>query len=396
MARFPMIAINRLLCGLLLVCLAAPAGAQTSRTEEIASQQTKKAADLQPEEESKAERILNRWVLPTDPDGLYPFFSSPFPGGGFPMGVGYQRHLPHGARAGIGVSWTVQNFKLVEGGFGMPLDRDNRLRFDVVGRWVDAPAVPFYGFGEDTSVDDRADFGYRPSSASASVTARPVSWMRVNGGYTLQNAETTDDEEVADRFTLAGAPGLGQGLAYNVFSGGLAIDTRPSPSYADHGSLLRGQWMRFDERAGKPYSFDETEVEAVQLVPLMGRYFVLAFRGLATFTDPHEGDTVPFMLAPHVGSGSTVRGFRNRRFQDRHRVVLNGEYRWQASRYLNMALFYDAGQVQAEKDEFRWREFETAWGIGARFHTPLANVLRLEMAHSREGWVLVAGSSQVF
>jgi hemolysin activation/secretion protein len=105
---------------------------------------------------------------------------------------------------------------------------------------------------------------------------------------------------------------------------------------------------------------------------------------------------VPFVLAPYVGSGSTVRGFRNRRFQDRHRLVLNGEYRWQASRYLVMALFYDAGQVAPEVEAFTWRQFRTAMGIGARFHGPTFSVLRLELARSREGWKIVAGLSQPF
>lgn len=261
---------------------------------------------------------------------------------------------------------------------------------------MDAPTVSFYGLGPDTSLDDRATFGYRPSSGSATITARPLSWAHVEGSYTLQSARTTDDDEVNARFPGSAAPGAGADLVYNVYGGAVALDTRPSSSYADHGSLIRADWRRFSARDDKPFSFDQTEVEVSQLVPLVGRHFVLAFRGLGTFTDPREGDTLPFMLAPHVGSGSTVRGFHNRRFQDRHRVLLNGEYRWQASRYLNMAIFYDAGQVQSDTDKFRWRAFETAWGIGARFHTPTVSVLRLEMARSREGWVLVAGASQPF
>lgn len=380
----------------LALAVSGPASAQSSRVDAIATEQQEKAERLAPEQESRAEHVINQIFLPADPNGFFPFFASPFPGGGFSMGVGYQRHLPHAARAGIGVAWTVQNFKLVSGRFGMPLDRDQKFRFELAGRWVDAPTVPFYGLGSSSSLGDRADFGYRPSSASATLTAHPFTWVRLLGSYTFQNAATTDDGEVRARFGPAQTPGLGEDLAFNVYSGGIALDTRPSPSYADHGSLLRAQWWRFDETAGKPFSFDQTEFEAVQLIPIVRRYFVFALRGLATFTDPREGDTVPFMLAPHVGSGSTLRGFNNRRFQDRHRVVLTGEYRWQPSRYLDMAIFYDAGQVQAEKDQFRWRAFETAWGIGARFHTPVANVLRLEMAHSREGWVLVAGASQPF
>lgn len=379
-----------------LILLTGTASAQSSRTEAIANQQAERADTVAAEETSRAEILLNRWVLPQDPDGLYPFFASPFPGGSFPIGVGYQRHLGRGMRLGGGASWTIANYKLLQGHWGMPLDRDGKTRVDVIGRWIDAPSVAFYGLGPDTTSDDRADFGYRPSNVTAVLRTRPLPWVRLEAGYALQNAATTDDEEVEEHFTPDESPGLGQDLSYNVYGGAAALDTRPSPAYADHGSLLRAEWRRYSERSDKPFSFDETEVEAVQLVPLVGRFFILAFHGLATFTDTRDGNTVPFMLAPHVGSGSTLRGFRNRRFQDRHRVVLNAEYRWQASRYLNMAIFYDAGQVQPDKDRFRWREFETSYGIGARFHTPMANVLRLEIARSREGWVLVGGTTQSF
>jgi hypothetical protein len=278
----------------------------------------------------------------------------------------------------------------------VPLDRNNRFHVDIRGRYVDAPSVAFYGLGADSAPADRVEFGYRPSSASATLAARPISFLRVDAGYTLQSARTTDQQPTLGHFAVSETPGFGADLVYNVVRGGVAIDTRTSPTYSDHGSLLRVEFSRFRERSDKPYSFDQTEVEVVQLVPLVGRNFVLAFRALGTTTDPLGGGSVPFMLAPQIGSGRTVRGFHNRRFQDAHRLLLNTEYRWQASRYLTMAAFYDLGQVQPDRDRFRWREFEQGWGFGARFHTPTSGVLRLEMARSREGWVLVAGTSQPF
>ena len=52
----------------------------------------------------------------------------------------------------------------------------------------------------------------------------------------------------------------------------------------------------------------------VQLVPLLREQFVLAARALMTITTPDSGHEVPVMLAPFLGSGSTLRGFANRRF----------------------------------------------------------------------------------
>ncbi len=102
------------------------------------------------------------------------------------------------------------------------------------------------------------------------------------------------------------------------------------------------------------------------------------------------------MLAPYLGSGSTLRGYSNRRFTDRNRMLLTGEYRWRPSRYLDMALFLDAGQVAANRSDFDLDEFDVAWGLGARFHGPHFTALRLEVARGREGIRIIFAGSQPF
>jgi outer membrane translocation and assembly module TamA len=113
-------------------------------------------------------------------------------------------------------------------------------------------------------------------------------------------------------------------------------------------------------------------------------------------TSPDSGDAVPVMLSPFLGSGSTLRGYANRRFTDRNRVLLTGEYRWRPSRYLDMALFVDAGQVAADRRAFDFAEFDVAWGVGARFHGPNFNALRIEVARGREGFRVIFAGSQPF
>jgi hypothetical protein len=123
---------------------------------------------------------------------------------------------------------------------------------------------------------------------------------------------------------------------------------------------------------------------------------VLAVRGLMTLSTTDAGQQVPFMLGPHLGSGSTLRAFVTRRFMDRNRVLVTGEYRWRPSRYLDMALFVDSGQVAADMHQFRFSDFETNYGIGARFHGPIFTAFRVELARGREGMNLVFAGSQIF
>jgi len=176
----------------------------------------------------------------------------------------------------------------------------------------------------------------------------------------------------------------------------VATDWRSSPGYSTRGGFYRGTWERHDEANHRPFSFDSQEYEVVQLLPLVREQFVLAARGLVTMTRPDAGHEVPVMLAPFLGSGTTLRGFATRRFADRNRVLLTGEYRWRPSRYVDMALFIDAGQVTADKHQFRVRDFETSWGIGARIHGPTFTAIRVEVARSRDGLGLVVAGSQVF
>jgi Omp85 superfamily domain len=387
-------------CVCLLLWFSAPSLAQTGRADLIGEEQAKKAQALRPETPNRAEEFINRYlsnVFAPEPVGVYPSLDSVFPGGGFALGVGYQRYIPGNVRAGGTVGWSIENYKMVEGRVSKGvLDRE-RLALGITARWTDAPTVAFYGFGPETRPEDRTTYDYEPTRVALTATSRPLRWIRLEGGYDYLSAPTSGDGPTLPGYSLAETPGFGEDLSYGIIRASAAIDWRePSPEYNEAGGLYRIAWQRHHELDGRPYAFDLTEVTLTQLVPLVGRHFVFAFRALGTFTDTDDGHAVPFVLAPYVGSGSTVRGFRNRRFQDRHRLVLNGEYRWQASRYLVMALFYDAGQVAPEVEAFTWRQFRTAMGIGARFHGPTFSVLRLELARSREGWKIVAGLSQPF
>ena len=102
------------------------------------------------------------------------------------------------------------------------------------------------------------------------------------------------------------------------------------------------------------------------------------------------------MLAPFLGSGSTLRGIHNRRFTDRNRMLLTGEYRWRPSRYIDMALFLDAGQVAADRRDFDLERIRRRLGPRRALPRSNFNALRLEVARGREGVRLIFAGSQPF
>jgi Omp85 superfamily domain len=191
-------------------------------------------------------------------------------------------------------------------------------------------------------------------------------------------------------------PGRGQELRYQVAQAGAAIDWRTSPGYSTHGGFYRATWSDYQETHNRPFSFQSVECEAVQFIPFVREQSILAVRGLVTMTMTADGNEVPFMLEPTLGSDDTLRGYVTRRFTDRNRLLLTAEYRWRPSRYVDMALFVDAGKVAPSRSDLDLSSLETDWGIGIRFHGPGFTALRAEVAKGREGWRLALSEHQVF
>lgn len=381
---------------LISLLLSSPVVAQTTRAETIADLQAEKAKNLGTEGPSEAELVVQRILaspLLNGGDGMYPWFGSVFGGSGMAIGAGYLKRLEKAASINVFGGISLNNSILLSTRLAAPALWRGRLRVDVNATWTDARGVSFYGFGPTSDQSARLRYDYQPTDATSNVAFMPVRWLALSGGYSFVNIETASHRSSE----IAGAgPGLGEGLRYNVTRAGVAIDWRRSPGYSTRGGYYRAEWERHHETNNFPFSFDSQEYEVVQVLPFVREQFVLAARGLMTVTRTEAGHEVPVMLAPYLGSGGTLRGYTSRRFADRNRLLLTGEYRWRPSRYLDLALFLDAGQVAPDKHQFRDGDFETNWGIGARFHGPRFTAIRVEVARGREGLVLVVGSGQIF
>ncbi|MGH9383499.1 MAG: BamA/TamA family outer membrane protein [Vicinamibacterales bacterium] len=377
--------------------LAVPAAAQSTRAEAVATEQAKKVKALRPEGPNKAELFIIRVTkaIGRTPEGPYPWFGSIFPGGLMAAGVGYGRSLPRGSRVNFVGGVSAKLYKLLAADFAPRELVEGRLHTSFGVEWIDAGSVAFHGLGPNSSAQ-RATFGYQPTTVHGTARFRAHRWVTANGGYNFLHTVTDAGAGIAGRFTPAETPGLLEPLNFNVAQIGVTVDTRSSPGYSTRGAMLRGSWSTHRERDNKPFSFTTSEYEAGVLIPLVREQFGLMFRALATVSDPDDDSRVPIMFAPDVGSGTTVRGFPNRRFQDNGRLVLTGEYRWRPSRYLDMAIFLDAGQVAPDWKSFRREALETGWGIGARLHGPSFTVLRLEIARTRTGLNLVVAATPAF
>jgi outer membrane protein assembly factor BamA len=101
-------------------------------------------------------------------------------------------------------------------------------------------------------------------------------------------------------------------------------------------------------------------------------------------------------MLPSLGGGSSLRGFGSWRFRDRNSLLMQADWRVLASRFLDMALFYDAGRVSDSRSDLLSGLLKSDYGVGFRLHSALATPLRIDFAKSNEGLSLVFSSKAVF
>jgi Omp85 superfamily domain len=388
--------VKTLLVSIVVLLMASAAAAQSTRVDTIAEQQAEKAKELGTEGPSEAEMIIRRVLLSpllSGGDGVYPWFGSVYGGSGMGVGVGFLKRLEKASYFNVQTGISMNSSMVMRGTFAAPELWRGMLQLDANIQWLDAHDVSFYGFGQDSSKDTRDSYDFNPFELSTNVSLKPMRHVFLTGTYAYTPIDTHRETPV---FAAPDSPGLDEKLTFHVARATLAYDWRPAPGYSTRGGYYRAAFERNFESSGRPYSFNLQEYEVVQQLPLVREQFVLAGRALLTLTDADEGHDVPVMLAPFLGSGSTLRAFGNRRFADRNRVLMTGEYRWRPSRYIDMAVFMDAGQVAAERYQLEMKQFDVDWGIGARFHGPAFNALRLELSHGREGFRLTFAGSQPF
>ena len=376
------------------------AAAAETRAALLAAREAEKATRVAPYLPSKAERIFVeiKKDLVEMPKGLYPYLATVYSGGGFTLGAGHRTYYGDRTHWDVKGLLSVKGYKLIEVTTDSWGHQAGRLDLHGSFGWRDATQVAFHGVGIDSS-EDRANFRMKQFYVASHLSWRPVRPLVIGGGLAIEDYTIEEGKgnapSIEDVFTPDTAPGLGVNPTYVHGFASAGIDSRPAADYARTGGLYEVAFHNYADGDGT-YSFDRVDVQAVQHVPLLRENWVLSFRGRMQST-LGDGDRVPYFLLPSLGSGSTLRAYSSWRFRDRHSVLASGEFRWIPNRLgLDMAIFYDAGQVAAEPNDFQMRRLKTDVGFGVRFHGPFTTPLRIELARGREGVNLVFSGSAAF
>jgi hypothetical protein len=372
-----------------------------TRQAAIEQAQAEKDRDLQPHLPSKGERLANRAediIL----HGLtwYPFFESAYQGGGFPLGVGYRRYVSPYNQIDVRGSYTLSGYKRAETEFLAPHLFNRRGVLSLLGGWREATEVGFYGVGADSLVEHRTGYDFRQPYARATLTVRPTRRRWLLQGATewtewQQGASRGSFPSIDTRFTPQTLPGLNADVTYFHSQATMGFDWRPAPGYARRGGYV-GVTVHDYTDTSSEFGFNQVDYEAIQHLPILRETWAITVRGVVQ-TAFHKGDQeIPFFMLPSLGGGSTLRGFRSWRFRDRNSLLLQAEWRVMTNRFFDTAFFYDAGKVAAHPSDLDLNGLKHDYGVGFRFHSLDATILRVDVARSQEGTRLVLAASHAF
>src|SRR5262245_27805635 len=389
-----------------LTWAAAPVAAQDAndgtRQAVVESAQAEKVKTLQPYAATSFERLMTRVedILAYRTVTWHPFFQSAAHGSGLALGVGRIQHVTPFNYVDVRGSYSIYGYKRAEAEFVAPRLFNRRGQLSIIGGWRDATQIGFYGVGPNTSVDNRVNYGFKEGYGSALLTAWPTRrLLMLRGGIELARWSPEQARgglrpiEIA--YSPSTLPGLGTTTTYMHTQGTVAFDWRPAPGYARRGGLYSITAHDYHDKDDR-FGFREVDYEVVQHFPVLRETWAISLRGLAETTFRPDGQEVPYFLLPHLGGGSTLRGFDSWRFRDRNKLLLQAEWRIMANRFMETAVFYDAGKVAGHPGELDFDGLQHDYGFGMRFHTPFQTALRVDVARSRERTRLVVSTGPVF
>jgi len=280
--------------------------------------------------------------------------------------------------------------------------RFERFKLYATARYRYKPEEKYFGSGPDTNQEDETTFLLEDSlfgvTTGLQFTDR-IAWT-LSGGYIKHRVgpgRRRSVPPVGEVHDEESAPGISNSPDYFRVSTHLIWDRRDHPRVPHKGFTLSFGWEKWNEVTPyNLYNFHQWGGEARAFIPLGSKQRVLALRAFGVNSDPSPGNQVPFFLQPSLGGGETLRGFDSYRFRGDKLMLLQAEYRWEASRRWELALFGDTGTVANQGERISLNSLKSDWGVGVRFRPSRSTLIRIDQAFSNEGAKTQVRVSAVF
>ena len=268
---------------------------------------------------------------------------------------------------------------------------NNRATLDFSSSHSDFTQMPYYGPGPRSRKSGRSDYRLETTSADFKPTVRLAKGLTAGatGSFIAINVGPgTDSEYISSerQFGPVGTPGIDRQTNFLKGGGFLDFDWRDKPGDPTRGGSYHAEYARLSDQDVGAYSFYQLKLDTRQFIPLFNGKRVIALHAATWLTDTNVTQRVPFYMQPVLGGPDTMRGFEPFRFYDNNALLLQGEYRWEASSVLDLALFADGGKVFHNWEQWNLNRLEGSFGFGFRIKSETGVALRIDTGFSREGF----------
>lgn len=383
---------------------------EPTRAEEIEKQRAEKETKVTPEERERGEQILlnirrNRFLrsIVTGYNGFSASIGNAVPGAGLAVGARYVSPELFGNSTIFRVRAVASTRQYFRGDASVlfPYLLNERLFVETNVGYHNFAQMPYYGPGPDSVVTGRSNFRFEGVEAGGRAGVRIIrgltagvhsSWADYNVGPGGADQFISTDRQFPPSVT----PGIDRQTSFwknGVFA---EYDWRRGGSEPTAGGYYSAKFTDLADRDLKRFSHQRYDFEVQHYQPFFNKKRVIALRAETSLAGAKSGNEVPFYLQPTLGGANTLRGFRWFRFYDDNSLLFNGEYRWEAGRALDMAIFTDAGKVFASRKQLNFSNLEYSYGIGLRAKFREDLVARIDFGFSNEGFQIWFRFNNVF
>jgi outer membrane protein assembly factor BamA len=331
---------------------------------------------------AEQKRIADR-IAPRE--GVYARFGGMTTGSGLALGAGYRKYLfEERVFADISAALSTKMYKAVDAKARWAQFWGDRIELWSDFRYRDYPQEDFFGIG-NTSVDaNRTSYGIESTDIIGRALVKPVPWLSVGAdiGYFNPTIGPGSDDSVPSIEQLFGdvqAPGLNaleqpDFLHNTLFA---EVDYRDERGFPTRGGFYRVAFGTWEDVTLEQFDHHRFDAEASQFFGVTPKQ-VVALRVGLSYVNNETGHRVPFYFLPYVGGSDTVRGYREFRFRDENVLFLNAEYRIKVHQFVQVAPFFDAGEVREDWEDIGPGELKTSYGIGLRAGTDERTFVRID------------------
>jgi Omp85 superfamily domain len=267
----------------------------------------------------------------------------------------------------------------------------SRFKLYASGRFRDRTDESYFGTGPNSS-PDVVHYGIKDTlvemATGYQITKRVG--FTVKGGL-LQNtlAPGRSDPQLESRFPDQSIPGKEAPPNYFRTHASILFDFRDDPNVPHEGFMVAFGWEKYDNvDTVDLFNFNRFGIDSRAYFPLGSHQQVLAVRGVAVDSDPAPNSRVPFFIQPSLGGGESLRGYDAFRFQGDKSLLVQGEYRWEASPRFELAFFVDSGTVANQGSRLSFHEMNSDAGFGFRVKSSRSTLMRIDSAWGSEGYRL--------